>query len=137
MRRLIGFGVVGGIGFIVDGGILTLLVRACGVDIYLSRAASFMVAVFVTWLLNRTFVFQASNARGSLRGKEYARYLFVQVIGALLNLGVFVALVRQFPNLQVIPIVPLAAGSAVGMISNFAGSRYWVFDAARFRGRSA
>ena len=137
MRRLIGFGVVGGIGFIVDGGMLTLLVRIFGLDIYVSRAASFMVAVFVTWLLNRTFVFQASVSGGEMRGQEYVRYLSVQVIGALLNLGVFVALIHQYPDLRAIPIVPLAAGSAVGMIFNYAGSRYWVFDAARSRQRSA
>lgn len=131
MRRLFVFGIVGGIGFVVDGGILSLLASVYGLDIYLSRAVSFLVAVFLTWLLNRTFVFDAAATCAGTRSREYARYLVVQVTGALLNLAMFVALIRLYPMLKSIPILPLAAGSAAAMVFNFAGSRYWVFQPVR------
>jgi putative flippase GtrA len=126
IRELLAFGVVGTIGFAVDGGVLTILSQHFGVNLYASRGASFAVATLATWLLNRTLVFKAEAPRGSKK-REYARYLMSQIGGALVNLGVFSALISSFPSLRAIPILPLAAGSICGMVVNYTGSRFWVF----------
>ena len=125
--ELVAFGVVGAIGFAIDGGILTLLATRLGVDVYAARTISFSVATLATWLLNRRAVFRARAAPRGGRREEYVRYLAVQVCGAAINLGVFSALIAVHPALRAVPIVPLAVGAAIAMIFNYAGVRYWAF----------
>jgi len=128
-RRFARFLVVGGIGFLIDAGVLTLALHYFTPSVYVARALSFTVAVIATWLLNRMFVFDA-DAGGS-RVAEYGRYFVMQVAGALSNLGVFVALIELLPRLGAAPIVPLAAGAALGAAVNYAGATLWVFGARR------
>jgi len=125
-RRFARFIVVGGVGFLIDAGVLMLALRYVTPDIYVARALSFTVAVIVTWLLNRMFVFDA-EAGGSMVA-EYGRYFATQVVGALSNLGVFVALIELVPRLGATPIVPLAAGAGLGAAVNYAGAALWVFS---------
>ncbi|HYD80942.1 MAG TPA: GtrA family protein [Paucimonas sp.] len=127
LARLFAFGVVGGFGFAVDGGILTLLSQRFGIDIYVSRGISFSIATVATWLLNRRLVFKMETAGATPKGREYGRYLLVQTGGALLNLGVFSALIRAYPSLHAIPVVPLAVGAVFGLALNYSGARFWVF----------
>jgi len=127
--RIARFAVVGGIGFVVDAGVLTLALHYLTTSVYVARALSFATAVGATWLLNRTFVFDADTGR-SIVG-EYGRYLVTQVAGALSNLAVFVALIQWVPRLVAVPVVPLAAGAVVGALVNYAGSALWVFERRR------
>ncbi|HEY0847586.1 MAG TPA: GtrA family protein [Noviherbaspirillum sp.] len=134
MKRLSGgllaFGLVGAIGFAVDGGILTLLSQRFGVNIYLSRLFSFTTATLTTWILNRTLVFKVQQLDAEKKRREYGRYLLVQIGGALLNLGIFSAMINAAPALESLPVVPLAVGAVFGMLFNYSGSRYWVFKKA-------
>ena len=125
-RRFAKFIAVGGVGFLVDAGVLTLAVRAFGASIYPARALSFSVAVFATWLLNRTFVFDNAGRGAPIVG-EYSRYLVTQVIAAFCNLAVFAALIEVLPRLAATPVVPLAAGAVLGAFVNYGGSTWWVF----------
>jgi putative flippase GtrA len=127
IRQVLGFGIVGTIGFLVDGGVLTALSQWYGIDVFISRVPSFVIATVVTWLLNRTFVFQANNDGDLRTQREYSRYLLVQVGGGLLNFGIYSLLLKSFSVLHSIPVVPLAAGSAGGMLFNYSGTRRWVF----------
>ena len=134
--RLLKFALVGGMGFVVDASVLTIALGRLTSSLYLARALSFSVAVFATWLLNRTFVFQ--GARISVAA-EYARYFTVQVVGALTNLAVFFTLVESLPILSTTPVVPLAIGAIVAAFVNYAGSIWWVFghQSARQRDKSS
>jgi putative flippase GtrA len=123
---LLRFVLVGGAGFVVDGSILTLLSVQLGCSVYLSRLISFLSATLVTWLLNRRFVFSTDAVLQS-RSAEYARYLTVQVIGALANLGLFTVLVAQIPAWKTVPVVPLFFGAIVGLVINYSGARFWVY----------
>jgi putative flippase GtrA len=125
-RRFAKFVAVGGIGFLVDAGVLTLAVRHLGASVYAARALSFSIAVFATWLLNRTFVFGTAGA-GVPLGAEYGRYFVTQVVGAICNLAVFAALIEAVPRFVAMPVVPLAAGAVLGALVNYGGSAWWVF----------
>lgn len=123
------FVVVGAVGFLIDAGVLTLALRHVTPSVYVARSLSFTAAVIATWLLNRTFVFDA-DADGSMAA-EYGRYFVTQVAGALSNLGVFVALIEILPRLAGTPVVPLAAGAVLGALVNYAGAALWVFRTTR------
>ncbi len=124
-RRFVKFLVVGGLGFVVDAGVLTFALDHLTSSIYAARALSFSLAVLATWLLNPTFVFVASSPRGA--AVEYARYFTVQIVAALSNLTLFVLLIEAIPTLSTIPVVPLAIGAILGAFVNYAGSARWVF----------
>ena len=129
--RLPGFVLVGAIGFLIDAGILTALMTGADFGHYGARAISFTVAVTTTWYINRRWVFE----RGAIEmtGREYTSYLLVQVIGAVINLSVFVAVIEFVPGLAEIPLVPLALGAAVALVFNFSASSRLVFSDSRKR----
>ena len=122
------FGAIGAIGFLVDAAVLTWLVSVNGWGLYESRAVSFGLAVTATWYLNRRFTF--ARRAGADRGREYGRYFAVQTIGALINLGVYVAVVEAVPGVAPFPVVPLALGSAAAMVFNFIAARHFAFAGA-------
>lgn len=120
------FAGIGGIGFVVDASILTLLVNFAGMGPVGARGISFAVAATVTWYLNRTWTFAASAS--ARRSSEYARYVTVQVAGAIINLAIYLLAIELAPRLGRLPVIPLAMGAAVAMIFNFLASRFWVFS---------
>ena len=127
-RKLFSFALVGAIGFVVDGGALTVLSVAYGRDVYASRLVSFSLATFATWWLNRMHTFGLSSARANVtHAGEYGRYVAVQIVGALLNLAVFAWLIRLDPDLRHIPIMPLAVGAGAGLVWNYLGANLWVY----------
>ena len=69
IRDSISFGLVGFLGLLVDVIVLYCLVRFIG--LFYGRAASFLVAVLTTWLLNRRLVFRERSS-GLTRGSELA-----------------------------------------------------------------
>jgi putative flippase GtrA len=125
-RRLPGFAVVGAIGFLIDASILTLLMTGVGLDHYTARAISFTAAVTSTWYMNRRWVFDRQSVKMS--GREYATYVVVQVIGAMINLLVFVAAIELIENLRNNPVIPLAMGAGVALLFNYGASSRFVFD---------
>lgn len=130
-RRLPGFVLVGAIGFVIDAGILTVLMTGFGFDHYSARAISFTVAVTATWYMNRRWVFERNAV--PMSGREYTSYLIVQVIGAVINLSVFVAVIELVPELARIPVIPLAIGAAAALLFNFSASSRFVFSKPRSR----
>lgn len=125
-RRLPGFVFVGAIGFLIDASILTLLMTGFGFDHYTARAISFTAAVTATWYLNRRWVFERNAV--PMSGREYTSYLFVQFIGAVINLSVFVVVIEFVPRLARLPVIPLAIGAAVALLFNFSASSRFVFS---------
>ncbi len=121
------FAVIGSVGFLVDAAVLTGLVSALDWGLYEARAVSFSLAVSVTWYLNRRYTF--ADRISADRKREYARYVAIQIVGALINLGVYVTVARAAPAFAAYPVIPLAAGSAVAMVFNFMASRRFAFVA--------
>ena len=132
-RRLPGFAVVGAVGFAIDALILTLLMAGAGIDPYSARAVSFSVAVTTTWYLNRRYVF--GRAEVPMTRREYLSYVVVQIIGAVINLAVFVAAIELFDELRNVPVIPLAMGAGLALIFNFGASSRFVFAHPRGRGQ--
>jgi len=119
------FTVVGAVGFIVDATILATLVHIYDWGDYTARLVSFSVAVSVTWLLNRQFVFATQKTLN--KRSEYTRYLAVQGTGMAINLLVYSLCIAGSEVMDRWPVLALAVGSIVALFFNYAGSRLFVF----------
>ena len=121
LRQFSKFFIVGVVGFGVDAGVLYLLLANLGP--YFSRLISFLIAVFVTWLLNRHFVF--SKTQNSTR--EGISYFSVQGIGFLINFCIYSVLVYQ----EFMPFIALVIASAIALFWNFFGAKILVFKGGK------
>lgn len=130
MKSFLRFALVGIVGFIVDAGLLTLLIVGAGYAVVPSKVISLVAAITVTWLLNRHFTFQTRVFPSHV---EYAGYVAIQLIGALINFGVFMLCVTTWPKLVRWPVVPQAAGSAVALFFNLIVARKILYTARETR----
>jgi putative flippase GtrA len=115
---------VGGIGFCIDGGLLTVLIQHEW-DIIAARTISFLLAVSVTWILNRMWTFSPGFKISKCR--EYLYYFGTQSGGALINLAIFFCLISVYPYMQDFPLIPFAIGSVIALIFNYIVSKNLVF----------
>lgn len=123
------FLVVGAVGFMVDGGIMTLLHNVFDFGLLHARLVSFSVAVTATWYLNRQHTFADSKDASAM--DEWGRYAIVNTVGALLNLGIFLWLAYRFAFFADWPIVTLAIAATVALVFNFFASRRLAFRAGQ------
>lgn len=125
LRRLAIFSLVGVIGFVVDAGILQLLVLGVAWDRYSGRLISFLCAATATWLLNRRYTFR--GPRKHSLGVEWARYILAMSGGFACNFAAYSALVYFFNVDRQWLILAVAAGSVAGLGVNYTVSHYWVY----------
>ena len=116
------FCLVGGLGFLVDAGVLMALLAIEALGPIPARVVSILVAVTVTWILNRILTFRSDDPRYLF---EWSRYALVNGAGAVINYGCYVACLLLIPKIS--PLLALAVGSAVALIANYLGSRHFVF----------
>ncbi|WP_433704333.1 GtrA family protein [Paraburkholderia sacchari] len=123
-RQFIRFAIAGGIGFIVDAGVLYLILPlGCGP--YWGRLVSFLCAAFSTWQLNRRLTFEPIQGKSAWR--EWHEYLLAMAFGGACNYVTYVLALQALPPARWSPIAAIAAGSLAGMIINFASAKLWVF----------
>lgn len=127
MRRFAFFCVGGGLAFLVDAGVLHLLVGPGGLDPYLARLCSFMSAVTTTWLFNRSFTFSPGRVRGWALLHEWARYVPSQLGGFAVNYAVYAAMVWSLVLVRQWPVLGVAAGSVAGLLVNYVLAQRYVF----------
>ena len=82
-------------------------------------------AITATWILNRKFTF-AHRQLGAAH-REYLRYLGVQILGLIVNIGTFALCLWLVPWMKEHPFAALCAGSAVALGFNFFSARTFVF----------
>ena len=121
MRRFLRFGLIGGLGFLVDAGMLMLLMEA-GASPFTARAISIALAMFVTWRLNRAITFGRSN---DSQLHEAGRYALVALGVAALNYGLYAAILFLVPACP--PVLATAISTACCMLVSFAGYGRFAF----------
>lgn len=82
-RQILSFTAVGGLCFLIDYGLLVLLVEGAGLPTLTASALSFSVSVAVNYLLSVRYVFQ--HQAGGSRGRELAVFLGMSAAGLGLN----------------------------------------------------
>jgi putative flippase GtrA len=126
------FGIVGGIGFLVDAGLLHLMLKL-GLGYYGGRLVSFLAAATMTWLLNRSFTFRRETATDGASSPthpagEWLAYLGLMVIGGAVNYGTYALAVAFSDPVRRYPVLGVALGSIAGMAINFWTAKTMVFE---------
>ncbi|MBB3226793.1 putative flippase GtrA [Luteibacter sp. Sphag1AF] len=125
-REILLFAAGGLIGFVVDGGIAQSLVSLAHWNVYAARAVSFLAAATSTWWWNSRHTFKGRDS-GMGAQAEWLRWMGLMALGAVLNNGVYVALLQGIPSLKPWPVVAVAAGSLAGAIANYGLARTLLF----------
>jgi putative flippase GtrA len=114
---------VGTVGFVVDAGILMILIQLGGMSQLWARFPSVLAAVTVTWWLHRRFTFKAVK-RSAPSMQEWLRFVLANALGNGLNLALYVVLVGVFAWR---PLPALAVASIAAAVVNYCMSARWVF----------
>jgi len=122
--RFVCFCLVGVAGFVVDAGLLHILMKYGGVNPFLARIVSFVAAASSTWGLNRRFTFSNGN---TAVGKEWLRYMAAMALGGLVNYSVFAASILLLPLVMRQPWLGVALGSLAGLALNYYSSSRVIF----------
>ena len=125
-ERVARFALVGGIGFLVDTGLLAVLHDGAGADPFSARLLSTSVAALTTWRLSRTLTFGASPAGQAAEG---LRYGLVAFLAAALNYGLYAGLLLALPGLHPIGAVVLA--TLIAMAFSYLGYSRFAFGGSR------
>ena len=122
MKKLFRFLLAGSVGFVVDAGVLHLLLWYTPVGPFIGRAVSIPSALLATWILNRNFTFGHSDRSLAAEGFRYGS---VGLTSAVLNYALFSSLLMTEPSLR--PIIALTLGSAAATTFSFFGYSRFVF----------
>ncbi|SOE17851.1 putative flippase GtrA [Hoeflea halophila] len=122
MKKLTFFLFAGAIGFVVDMGMLWLLIEFRMLDPFSARAPAIGAALFCTYMINRTFTFGASHRKVAVEG---VRYGSVGLISTLINYCVYSGLLLTLPGLS--PYIALILGSGSATSFAYLGYSRFVF----------
>jgi membrane-associated phospholipid phosphatase/putative flippase GtrA len=127
------FGMVGASGFVVDTSMFFLfkslglaLGFALGLTSEVARVISYCIASTWNWFFNRAFTF--SDAEKDAYGGQWTKYFIMCVVSSVPNVGTFVVLTRSFDFFEQYNVLALIAGVGAGMMFNFLGARFIVFN---------
>ncbi|WP_431321106.1 GtrA family protein [Rhizobium sp. YTU87027] len=124
MKKLLRFGIAGGLGFLIDAGVLALLLRITPLGPFLARLIAIALAMATTWIFNRTFTFDRSEHSLAVEGFRYGS---VGVTVALVNYGLYSAVLLTLPDVQ--PIAAMVLATAASIVLSFFGYSRFVFRA--------
>ncbi len=117
------FGTVGLFGMILDTATVYGLRGMMG--LYAAGLVAYVVAVTGNWVLNRIWTFRGQGSGPAHR--QWVLYVAVNSVGFVLNRGTYAILVTWLPVAAREPVIAIAAGSIMGIASNFYLSRRMVF----------
>lgn len=128
MTRFLPFALAGGLGFLVDAGVLFISIDSLG--LIGGRLLSFACAVLTTWLINRRFAFADC---ATVVGKRYElmRYVLAMAPGGLVNWAVYGLAMTMLPAADVRPLLSVGLGSVIAMLANLAAAQTFVFRTVR------
>jgi putative flippase GtrA len=119
--QLVRFGLVGGVGFVVNVAVYALFVHSVGLDYRAASVVAWLVAVINNFVLNRLWTFDARDGRARFQA---LRFLVVSLVAEAFSLLVLTALVEG-AGVAKIPAQALAV--AASMPLNFLGNKLWSF----------
>lgn len=83
IAQLMKFGVVGGIAFLIDYGLMVALTELCGINYLISATISFTVSVVFNYFASMRYVFR--HKEGMSRRREFIIFVVLSIIGLGIN----------------------------------------------------
>ena len=120
--QLVRFGVVGGVGFVINLAVYTLCVHVIGIDYHVAAVVAWFVAVANNFVLNRHWTFDARDGRAH---HQAMRFLLVSLAAEAVSL-LLLTLFVEAAHLPKVPAQALAV--AASMPFNFLGNKLWTFS---------
>lgn len=119
--QLFKFGVVGGLGYLINLAVFAVLAEGLGVHHAIAAVGAFCIAVTNNFLLNRYWTFGPGEGPAHFQA---ARFFAVSLASLGLNLAVLELLISN--NLTG-ELTAQAISVAVAMPFNFLGNKLWTF----------
>jgi putative flippase GtrA len=119
--QLVRFGLVGGIGFVVNLAVFAMLVHVLGVEYLIAAVVAWLVAVLNNFVLNRHWTFHAGG--GQVRFQAI-RFVAVSAVAFGFSLLLLTLLV-EVGGLAKVPAQALAVAGSTPL--NFLGNKLWSF----------
>lgn len=120
--QLFKFGLVGGVGYLINLAVFALLTSGFGVHHAIAAVGAFCVAVTNNFLLNRHWTFEPGEGPAHFQA---ARFFTVSLASLGLNIAVLELLVSNHVTGD---FVGQAIAVAVAMPFNFLGNKLWTFS---------
>ena len=115
--QLVRFGVVGGVGFVINLAVYTLCVHVFAVDYHAAAVVAWLVAVANNFALNRHWTFDAGDGRAHFQAMRF-------LVVSLVALGVSQLLLTAFvEGAGVAKVAAQALAVAASMPLNFLGNK--------------
>ncbi len=121
--QLVRFGLVGGLGFIVNLAVYTLFVHGVGVDYRVASVLAWIVAVANNFFWNRHWTF---DAREGIAHHQAMRFLLVSLVTEVISLALLTVLVEA-GGLTKVLAQAIAVAAATPL--SFLGNKLWSFKA--------
>ena len=118
------FAIVGSLGLCWDTGTVYALRGMVG--LYIAGAISYLVASTANWALNRVWTFR--ERQHSSIHIQWMRFFIANLLGFLVNRGLYFTLISFFILCRSEPVLPIFAGSVVGLCFNYSLSKRFVFS---------
>jgi putative flippase GtrA len=122
------FAFIGGTGFFVNEAVLFVIIKVLHVNAYAAGVLAFLCTVTYTWMGNRLLTFRNEAAHGAhALLVEWAKFVGANLVGFVVNYGVYSALVMFARAPLNSPYLALACGTLAGLFFNFTLSKRLVF----------
>jgi dolichol-phosphate mannosyltransferase len=121
--QLIQFGLVGGLGFVINLAVFAVCERGFGLPYLLAYAIAWLVAVTNNFMLNRRWTFN-EHASSSRIHFQALRFFFVSAIAAAVGAGLL-ALMVEVGGFGKLPAEAIAVAASTPL--NFLGNKLWSF----------
>jgi dolichol-phosphate mannosyltransferase len=119
--QLVRFGMVGGVGFVVNLAVFTLSLHVLGLDYRAAYAVAWLVAVVNNFVLNRHWTFDAGAGAVHFQA---VRFFVVSLLAAGVGLVLLTVLVKT-GGVAKVPAEALAVAASTPL--NFLGNKLWSF----------
>lgn len=112
INQILKFGVVGGIAFVIDYGILFLLAKVIGLNELISAAISFVISLIFNYFASTKWVFDAKKQTP----KEVIIFVLLSVVGLGINeLLIYFGTTKMHIDVMIVKLF----ATAVVMVYNF------------------
>ncbi len=119
--QLVRFGLVGGVGFVVNLAVYAFFVHAVAVDYHVAAVAAWLVAVANNFVFNRRWTFDARDGQARFQAP---RFLLVSLVAFGFSLLLLTVLVEA-ADVAKVPAQALAVAGSTPL--NFLGNKLWSF----------